>query len=98
LGRFAVHFIIQRAIGSTVNIYVKEGKLAVSFRLHGELNVLVDTVQVVKEVPRPVGAVWPGDEIVVHVTEPAERITGIHIERHFLDVLNEEDTNDRRYC
>jgi hypothetical protein len=57
----------QRAIGPPVNIYVKEGKVAVSFRLHGELNVLVD-----KKVPHPVGAVRPADELVVHVPEPAE--------------------------
>jgi hypothetical protein len=41
----------QRTIGSSANIYVEEGKVAVSFHLHDELHVLVDTVQVVKEVP-----------------------------------------------
>jgi hypothetical protein len=40
----------QRIIGSPVNIYVKEGEVALSFGLHGELNALVDTVQVVQEV------------------------------------------------
>jgi hypothetical protein len=39
----------QRAIRSPVNICVKKEKAAVSFNLHGELNVLVDTVQVVKK-------------------------------------------------
>jgi hypothetical protein len=47
----------QRAIGPPVNIYFKLGKMAVSFRLHGELNVLVDTLQVVKAVAEPVGSV-----------------------------------------
>jgi hypothetical protein len=41
MGRFTVHFMVQRAIGSPVNIYVKEGKVIICFRLHGELNVLV---------------------------------------------------------
>jgi hypothetical protein len=41
----------QRAIGSPVNIYVKEGKVVICFHLHGELNVLVYTVQAVKEIP-----------------------------------------------
>jgi hypothetical protein len=62
MGRFMVNFVAQRTIGSPVNICVKEGKVAFSFRLHGELNVLVDTVQVIKEVPQPVGAVWADDK------------------------------------
>jgi hypothetical protein len=57
MGRFMVQSVAQRTIGSPVNIYVKEGKVAVFFRLHGELNALVDAVQVAKEVPQPVGAV-----------------------------------------
>jgi hypothetical protein len=52
----------QRAMGSSINMYVKEGKVTISFCVHGELNVLVDTVQVVKEVPQLVGSVWPDDE------------------------------------
>jgi hypothetical protein len=28
VGRFAVHFVAQRDIGSPINIYVKEGKVA----------------------------------------------------------------------
>jgi hypothetical protein len=62
----------KRAIRPLVNICAKEGKVAVSFHLHGELNVLVHTVQVVREVPQPVGAMWPDDKSVVHITEPAE--------------------------
>jgi hypothetical protein len=46
--------------------------VAVSLPFHGELNILVDTVQVVKEVPQPVWSVRPYNESVVHVTEPAE--------------------------
>jgi hypothetical protein len=49
MGKFAVHSMVQRAIGSAVNIYVKEGKVVVFLRLHGELNVLVNTAQVAKK-------------------------------------------------
>lgn len=52
MGRFTIQFQAHRAIGSPVNIYVKEGKMAVSFHLHDELNV-----QVVKEVPQLVRSV-----------------------------------------
>jgi hypothetical protein len=36
------------------NICVLERKVAICFRLHVELNFLMDTVEVVKEVPMPV--------------------------------------------
>jgi hypothetical protein len=36
----------QKAIRSPINIYAQEGKVAVSFRLHGELTAVEDTVQV----------------------------------------------------
>jgi hypothetical protein len=69
MGRFTMYFMTQRAIMPPVNMCAKEGKVAISFHLHGELNVLVDTVQVVREVPQSVGAMWPDDKTVVHVTE-----------------------------
>lgn len=50
VGRFMVYIMTQGAMRSCVNICIQEGKVAVSFHLHGELNVVVDTVQVVKEV------------------------------------------------
>jgi hypothetical protein len=50
MGRFVVHSMAPRVIGSPVDINIQEGKVAISFCLHGELNALVDTVQVVKEV------------------------------------------------
>jgi hypothetical protein len=42
MGRFTVHIIAQRAIRAPENIYVLEGKAAVSFHLYSGLNVLVD--------------------------------------------------------
>jgi hypothetical protein len=69
MGRFTVHFLAQRTVGTSVNIYVKEWE--VTFCLHGELNALMDTVQVVQEVLQFVGSLWPDDEGVVHVVKPA---------------------------
>jgi hypothetical protein len=43
MGMFMVHFMVQRAIGSPINIYVKEGRVAISFHLCDDLNVPVDT-------------------------------------------------------
>jgi hypothetical protein len=59
MGRFTVHSMAQRTVESPININVKKGKVALSFVVHGELNALVDTVQVVQEVLWFVGSVWP---------------------------------------
>jgi hypothetical protein len=97
MGRFTVvHFMAQRAIGSPVNIYVKEGKVVVSFPLHGKLNILVDTVQVVKEVPQPVWCVQPDNKSVVHITEPAEGLISSSVECYLLEVFQEEVGNDQK--
>jgi hypothetical protein len=48
----------QTAISPPVNIYIQGAEVVISFHLHGELNVLLDTVQVSDEVSqsvRPLG-------------------------------------------
>jgi hypothetical protein len=50
---------------------------------------------VVKDVPQPVGSVWPDFEIIVDVTETAEGIMGSPVERHLLEVLDEV-SDDRK--
>jgi hypothetical protein len=79
--------VAQGAIRSPVDVDIQEGKVAVSLRLHGELNALVDTIQVVKEVLKPVRTVGPDDESVVHVAKPAEGLMGSPVERHILEVF-----------
>jgi hypothetical protein len=41
--RFIVYHMAQKIIMSPVNMCVQERKLIISFHLHGELTVLVDT-------------------------------------------------------
>jgi hypothetical protein len=67
-----------------------------SSRLHGELNILVVTVQVVREVLQPVGSVQSDDENFVHLTALAEGLMGNPVERHLLGILYEEVGDDRR--
>jgi hypothetical protein len=50
--------------------------MALSFGVHGELNALVDTVQVVQEILQLIRSLWPDDECVVHVAKPAEGLAG----------------------
>jgi hypothetical protein len=47
-GRFTEYLMAQRTISSPVNICVQERNVAVSFSIHGELNILVNTLQVTK--------------------------------------------------
>lgn len=50
--RLTVYLMTQRVIVSPVNTYVQEGKVVLSFNLHGEMSALVETVQVVKDILR----------------------------------------------
>jgi hypothetical protein len=95
MGRFTVHFMTQRAIGPHVSIYVEEETLAVPFRPRGELDVLVDTVQVVKEVPQPERSVWSDGESV-HLTEVAEGLMGGLVESHLFQISHEGVDFDSR--
>jgi hypothetical protein len=52
-----------------LNICVKEGKVAISFHLHGEQNDLLGTVQVVMEVPQPVRSVGSDDKSIFILVE-----------------------------
>jgi hypothetical protein len=46
--RFLVYHMAQQAVRFTVDMNVKEGKTAVFFNAHRELNVLVDMIQLVR--------------------------------------------------
>lgn len=50
--------------------------MAITFRLHGELNALVGTNQVVQEILLSVGAMWPDYRCVVHLAKPAVGFVG----------------------
>jgi hypothetical protein len=89
----------QRTIGSPVNIYVKEGKVALTFGLHGELNALVVTEQVVQEILQLIGSVWPDDRGVIRIAKPAEGLGGGgggQVKRPHLEVLHVEVGDDWR--
>jgi hypothetical protein len=46
--------------------------MAISFHLHNELDVPVDTAQVYKEFRQLTGSMWPDDECVVYVAKPVK--------------------------
>jgi hypothetical protein len=56
----------------------------------------VDAVQVIQEVLKLVGSMWPDDESVVHVAKPAEGLLGSQVQRPFLEVLHIEVGDDWR--
>jgi hypothetical protein len=86
----AINFIAQWAIRFTVDVNIKEGKMAVPFGLHRELNALMDTVQAIKELRQIAWTMGQDDERVIHVAKPAERLLGRPLQSCFLKVLHEE--------
>jgi hypothetical protein len=64
--------------------------VAICFCLHGKLDVLIDTAQVVLEVSQFAWSMWPNYESVVHIAEPASRFVGFNLQSHFFNVLHEE--------
>lgn len=60
--------------------------MAVSFHLHDDPNVVMNTVQVVKEVPQPVKSMGLCDETVIHLMEAAERLVNCTVKHHLLKV------------
>jgi hypothetical protein len=54
-----VYFTAQTATESPINTYDQEGKETISFHHQYELNVPVDTVQMVKKIPQSVMSMWP---------------------------------------
>jgi hypothetical protein len=56
--------------------------VAISFRLHSELDVLKNSVKLIKEFSQVAGSMRP-DECVVYVAKPAERFMGRRFQSHF---------------
>jgi hypothetical protein len=79
----------------SVDANIKEGKMAVPFGLHSELNALMDTVQVFKELRQLAWTMGPDDERVIHVAKPAELHVDRRLQSRFLKVFYEEVGYDR---
>jgi hypothetical protein len=50
--------------------------VAILFRLHGEVDIPVKAIQIVKEPLQHLWSAWPDDKYVIHITEPALRFCG----------------------
>jgi hypothetical protein len=95
LGRFIIHLMTQHSIRSPVNINVRDWKVIVSFSFIGEMNVPMDTVQVLKEICQSVGPMGPYDKSSIHVREAADRPIGCLVQHRVLKVLHEKSVNTR---
>jgi hypothetical protein len=58
--------------------------VAISFRLHSELDVLINSVKVIKAFSQLAGSMWADDECVVYVAKPTEGFMGRHRRRENL--------------
>jgi hypothetical protein len=72
--------------------------VAISFRLHSELDVdvLMDSVQVFKLFSQLAGSMWPDDECVFYVAKPAEGLMDRRLQSHSFKVLHEVVCSDWR--
>jgi hypothetical protein len=70
-------------------------KIAVPLRLHSQLNTLMDTIQVVKELRQITWTMGPDDERVINVANTSERLVGRPLQSRFLKVLHEEIGDNR---
>jgi hypothetical protein len=68
--------------------------VAISFHLHGELDIPVDTVKVVKEFCHLAESMWPDDKRSVYIAKSAKGLVGHHLQSHFFKVLHEIFSND----
>jgi hypothetical protein len=77
-----------------VNVNIKEGKMAVPSGLHSELNVLMDTVQVVKELQQLAWTMRPDDKCIIHVVKSSKGLVVRPLQSHFFKVPHEEVGTD----
>jgi hypothetical protein len=69
--------------------------MAVGLRLHGELDVGMDVVEVAEEALQLFISMGPDHEHVIHLREPTCELEGHPAESHFFKVFHEETSNDR---
>jgi hypothetical protein len=91
---FAVNFMALGTVSFTVDANIVEGKMADTLSLHSEINVLMDTVQVVKELQHLASTTGQDDGRVVHVSDPAEGLVLCPLQTPFFKVLHEEVGGD----
>jgi hypothetical protein len=90
-----VDSLARRAVSVPLIIYVKEGKVVISFHLQGELNVLVDTHQVVKFLSLS-SHIWFDNESLVHITVTADGFLSNLVKCHLLIGFHEEVVDDQK--
>jgi hypothetical protein len=68
--------------------------VTISFHLHSELDVLMDSVLVVKQVSQLGGSMWQDDERIINITKLAEGLVGGCFQSHSFKALHEIVSND----
>lgn len=68
MGRFPVDLVAEGAIQTPVDVFVKKREVAVPLHFHGELNIPVKTVLVVKKLPQLLWFGWPGEKSIINIT------------------------------
>jgi hypothetical protein len=76
-------------VSHSVSEYVcaAEGKVDTSLGLHGELDIMTDTAQVVQERLQPLWTMMPDHKCVIEIKKPAERLEG-HLLSRLLEITH----------
>lgn len=64
MGRFSVDLVAEGAIQTPVDPFPKKREVSVPLHFHGELNIPVKTILVVKKPPQLLMFMWPGDKSI----------------------------------
>ena len=68
MGRFSVDLVAEGAMQTPVDVFVKKREVAVPLCFHGELNIPLQTILVVKKPLQLLWFVWPDDKSIMNMT------------------------------
>ena len=82
MGGFSVCLVSEGAVRLPVYVDIQKWVVSFIFYFHGELYVVVLSIQVVKKVREFFFPMWPDDESIIHISVPASWLNVIAFLRH----------------
>ena len=71
MGGFSVCLVSEGAVRLPVYVDIQKWEVSFIFYFHGELYVVVHSIQVVKKVREFFFPMWPDDESIINISVPA---------------------------
>lgn len=95
VGRFPIYFVSQGTISLLYMSRVKNRKVASTFYIHRELDVLMDTIQLVWKTPQLLQPMKPDSKGVSNIIKTAKGLKCCPVERYIFRVIHEEICSHR---